>query len=83
MVTLAGKNVVVVGASRGVGRAVVRRMAAEGAQVLAVGREPESLDQLAREVSGTKTLAMDAAGHAASSAMLAAWAFLPRNSSKE
>jgi NAD(P)-dependent dehydrogenase (short-subunit alcohol dehydrogenase family) len=71
MVTLAGKNVVVVGASRGVGRAIVRRMAADGAQVLAVGRKPESLDQLAKEVSGTKTLAMDATAHAAPSRVFA------------
>jgi len=72
MVALAGRNVVVVGASRGVGRAIVRRMAAEGAQVLAVGRKPESLDQLAREVPGTKTLAMDAVGQAAPSTVFAA-----------
>jgi NAD(P)-dependent dehydrogenase (short-subunit alcohol dehydrogenase family) len=72
MVTLAGKNVVVVGASRGVGRAIVCKMAAEGARVLAVGRTPEPLDQLAREVSGTKTLAMDAASHAAPSRIFAA-----------
>jgi NAD(P)-dependent dehydrogenase (short-subunit alcohol dehydrogenase family) len=72
MLTLAGKNVVVVGASRGVGRAIVRRMAADGAQVLAVGRKPEWLDQLAKEVSGTKTLAMDAAVHAAPSKIFAA-----------
>jgi len=72
MVALAGRNVVVVGASRGVGRAIVRRMAAEGAQVLAVGRKPDSLDQLAREVPGTKTLAMDAVGQAAPSTVFAA-----------
>jgi NAD(P)-dependent dehydrogenase (short-subunit alcohol dehydrogenase family) len=72
MVTLAGKNVVVVGASRGVGRAIVRRMAAEGAQVLAVGRTPEPLDRLANEVSGTKTLAVDAASDGAPSRVFAA-----------
>src|SRR6266403_452633 len=72
MVTLVGKNVVVVGASRGVGCAIVCKMAAEGAPVLAVGRTPEPLDQLAREVSGTKTLAMDAASHAAPSRIFAA-----------
>jgi NAD(P)-dependent dehydrogenase (short-subunit alcohol dehydrogenase family) len=70
--TLAGKNVVVVGASRGLGRTIVRRMAAEGARVLAVGRSPESLQRLVKEVSGTKTLAMDAAGDAAPSRVFAA-----------
>jgi NAD(P)-dependent dehydrogenase (short-subunit alcohol dehydrogenase family) len=47
MATLASKNVVIIGASRGVGRAIARRMAAEGAHVLAVGRNRESLEQLA------------------------------------
>src|SRR5258708_36088667 len=72
MVTLAGKNVVVAGASGGVGGAIVGSVAAEGAQIQAVGRNPESLDQLAKEVSGTKTLAIEAAGHAAPSRVFAA-----------
>lgn len=59
--TLSGKNVVVVGASRGVGRAMVRRMAAGGAQVLAVARDADSLDHVAKEASRTTTLAVDAA----------------------
>lgn len=59
--TLAGKNVVVVGASRGVGRAMVRRMAAGGAHVLAVARDADSLDHVAKEASRTTTLAVDAA----------------------
>lgn len=59
--TLAGKNVVVVGASRGVGRAMVRRMAAGGANVLAVARDSDSLDHVAKEASRTTTLAVDAA----------------------
>lgn len=59
--TLAGKNVVVVGASRGVGRAMVRRMAAGGAHVLAVARDSDSLDHVAKEASRTTTLAVDAA----------------------
>jgi len=72
MMTLTGKNVVVIGASGGVGRAIVHRMAAEGARVLAVGRSRESLEQLAKEVSGTQTLTMDAAGDTASSRVFAA-----------
>lgn len=59
--TLAGKNVVVVGASRGVGRAIVRKMAAGGAHVLAVARDADSLDHVAKEASRTTTLAVDAA----------------------
>lgn len=72
MATLAGKNVVVIGASRGVGRAIVRRMAAEGAQVLAVGRNREPLEQLARELPGTRTLAMDATAEGAPASVFAA-----------
>jgi len=72
MMTLTGRNVVVIGASRGVGRAIVHRMAAEGARVLAVGRSPESLEQLTKEISGTQTLAMDAAGDTAPSRVFAA-----------
>jgi NAD(P)-dependent dehydrogenase (short-subunit alcohol dehydrogenase family) len=72
MVTLASKNVVIVGASRGVGRAIARRMAAEGAHVLAVGRKHASLEQLARELPGTKTLALDAAAEAAPASVFAA-----------
>ena len=72
MTTLARKNVVIVGASRGVGRAIARRMAAEGAHVLAVGRNRESLEQLATELPGTKTLAIDAAAEAAPASVFAA-----------
>jgi NAD(P)-dependent dehydrogenase (short-subunit alcohol dehydrogenase family) len=72
MATLASKNVVIIGASRGVGRAIARRMAAEGAHVLAVGRNRESLEQLATELPGTKTLAIDAAAEAAPGSVFAA-----------
>jgi len=72
MVTLASKNVVIVGASRGVGRAIARRMAAEGAHVLAVGRTQASLEQLGRELPGTQTLSIDAAAEAAPSRVFAA-----------
>ena len=72
MTTLANKNVVIVGASRGVGRAIARRMAAEGAHVLAVARNPTSLEQLARELPGTKTLAIDATAETAPASVFAA-----------
>lgn len=70
--TLKGKNVVVVGASRGVGRAIVNRMAAEGAKLLVVGRDRGALDRLAREVTRTQTLAMDATLTSAPSDIFAA-----------
>ena len=61
MATLNGKKIVVLGASRGVGRSIVRRACADGARVLAVAREQASLDELAREASGVETLSLDAA----------------------
>src|SRR5690349_2106221 len=62
---LRGKRVVVLGASRGVGREIVRRASDEGAQVLAVARQARGLAELAKEMCGVETLALDAASEAA------------------
>ena len=51
------KNVVVIGASRGLGRAIVAAAYAEGARVLAVARSVGSLKQLAAAFPGVQTLA--------------------------
>jgi NAD(P)-dependent dehydrogenase (short-subunit alcohol dehydrogenase family) len=59
MVSLTGKNVVVIGGSRGVGRRIVEAAHRNGAQVLAVARQEEPLKQLAREVEGVRILALD------------------------
>lgn len=56
-----GKRVVVLGASRGVGREIVRRSAAEGAKVLAVARRTRGLAEVAKTTQGVDTLALDAA----------------------
>ncbi|MDN5000321.1 SDR family NAD(P)-dependent oxidoreductase [Bradyrhizobium sp. GCM10027634] len=61
---LQGKRVVVLGASRGVGREIVRRAADEGAHVLAVARQARGLSYLAKEMR-VDTLALDAASEAA------------------
>jgi NAD(P)-dependent dehydrogenase (short-subunit alcohol dehydrogenase family) len=53
-------NVVVVGASRGLGRAIVAATYAEGAQVLAVARKAEPLERLAADFPGVQILALDA-----------------------
>ena len=58
---LRGKRVVVLGASRGVGREIVRRASAEGAKVLAVARQARGLAELAKTTPGVDTLALDAA----------------------
>ena len=63
--SLRGKRVVVLGASRGVGREIVLRASADGAQVLAVARTTRDLDTLLMCVPGIKTLALDAATEAA------------------
>jgi NAD(P)-dependent dehydrogenase (short-subunit alcohol dehydrogenase family) len=62
---LQGKRVVVLGASRGVGREIVQRASGEGAQVLAVARQARGLSELAKETRSVDTLALDAASEAA------------------
>ena len=45
--------IVVSGAGTGIGRAVSRRLVADGFHVLAVGRRPEPLERLAKELAPT------------------------------
>ena len=58
---LQGKRVVVLGASRGIGREIVQRASAEGAKVLAVARQAPGLAEVAKTKPGVETLALDAA----------------------
>ena len=67
MLPLIGKNVVVIGGSRGVGRRVVEAAIGGGARVLAVARQEERLRQLAREVQCVEVLALDATEESAPS----------------
>jgi NAD(P)-dependent dehydrogenase (short-subunit alcohol dehydrogenase family) len=60
MISLEGKNMVVIGGSRGIGRRIVEAGIRSGAQVLAVARQEAPLRQLAREFPGVETLALDA-----------------------
>lgn len=62
---LRGKRVVVLGASRGVGRKIVECASAAGARVLAVARQESGLAELAKATPGVDTLALDAAAEAA------------------
>src|SRR3989442_3228652 len=62
---LRGKNVVVIGGSRGLGRAIVAAAHAEGAHVLAVARQEAELAKLTEELSGVQVLALDATSESA------------------
>ncbi|MER8467136.1 SDR family NAD(P)-dependent oxidoreductase [Mesorhizobium sp. M1396] len=72
MGSLQGQNVVVVGGSRGVGRAIVETVLSEGATVLAVARGTEPLQELSWEHPRVKTLAADATQDTAPEAVFAA-----------
>jgi NAD(P)-dependent dehydrogenase (short-subunit alcohol dehydrogenase family) len=63
--SLQKKNVVVIGGSRGLGRAIVAAAYAEGAQVLAVARKTAELARLAEELTGVQVLALDATSESA------------------
>ena len=60
MLPLTGKNMVVIGGSRGVGRRIVEAAIRNGARVLAVARQEGALRQLAQEVSDAEVLSVDA-----------------------
>jgi NAD(P)-dependent dehydrogenase (short-subunit alcohol dehydrogenase family) len=60
MLSLDGKNVAVIGASRGVGRQIVEAAARNGAHVLAIARHKEPLEKLAEEVRGVDIMPLDA-----------------------
>jgi 3-oxoacyl-[acyl-carrier protein] reductase len=58
--TLTGKTAVVTGGSRGIGRAIVRRLAQDGARVVFSFREDKAAaDALAREVEGVVAVRAD------------------------
>jgi NAD(P)-dependent dehydrogenase (short-subunit alcohol dehydrogenase family) len=57
---LSGQTVVVIGGSAGIGLETARRARAEGAEVILTGRNPERLEQAAREVGATSSAAFDA-----------------------
>jgi 3-oxoacyl-[acyl-carrier protein] reductase len=73
---LAGKTCAVTGASRGIGRAVATRLAAEGANVLLVARSPDALrdatDECVAAGGAAEYLAMDVTVPAAGEHLVAA-----------
>ena len=72
MLSLAGKTMVVVGGSRGVGRQIVEEGIRNGARVLAVARQEGPLKQLAEEISGAQILTLDATDEGAPSKVFSA-----------
>jgi NADP-dependent 3-hydroxy acid dehydrogenase YdfG len=58
---LLGQTVVVIGGSAGIGLETARRARAEGADVILTGRNPERLEQAARELGARSSAAFDAA----------------------
>ncbi|MGO4702300.1 SDR family NAD(P)-dependent oxidoreductase [Dyella sp. 2RAB6] len=60
MSQLQGKKIAVIGASRGVGRAVTRRVLNEGAEVLAIARGRDGLSQLQASLPKLEVFALDA-----------------------
>jgi NAD(P)-dependent dehydrogenase (short-subunit alcohol dehydrogenase family) len=65
-VDLAGRSVIVTGASGGIGSAVTRIVAARGARVTLVDRDPAKLDALRQELGGgeAQSLALDVTSEA-------------------
>jgi len=57
---LLGQTVVVIGGSAGIGLETARRTRAEGASVILTGRNPERLEQAARELDAQRSAAFDA-----------------------
>jgi NAD(P)-dependent dehydrogenase (short-subunit alcohol dehydrogenase family) len=57
---LLGQTVVVIGGSAGIGLETARRARAEGAEVVLTGRDPDRLEQAARELDALSTAAFDA-----------------------
>jgi NAD(P)-dependent dehydrogenase (short-subunit alcohol dehydrogenase family) len=62
---LLGQTVVLIGGSAGIGLETARRARAEGAEVILTARNPERLEQAARDVDARSTAAFDATDAAA------------------
>ncbi|NDV02382.1 glucose 1-dehydrogenase [Pseudoroseicyclus tamaricis] len=65
---LTGRRALITGASRGIGHALAKGLAAAGAEVVLNGRNEAALEEAAAAIPGARTLAFDVADRAAVSA---------------
>ena len=59
MINLKNKNIIVTGASGGIGYSIVGKLSEFGANILATGTKIEKLDQLKSKIKNVKTLSFD------------------------
>src|SRR5262245_3205455 len=67
---LSGRVALVTGGGRGIGAAIARTLAAQGAKVIVSGRTRADLDDVAREIDG-RAIVCDLADRGATDAMIA------------
>ena len=53
-------NIVIIGGSRGIGKAAARELLQDGHKVLIVGRNPKTLEETGKELAGAATYSCDA-----------------------
>ena len=56
MIDLKGKNIIVTGASGGIGNSIIEKLNQAGANILASGTKTEKLNELKKKYSNIKTL---------------------------
>jgi short-subunit dehydrogenase len=66
-----GKNIIVTGASSGIGRAAAQLLARQGARVALVARSREALEELSHELAGSVVIAADLSRAGEASRMIA------------
>ena len=59
MIDLKGKNIIVTGASGGIGNSIIKKLDQAGANILASGTRIEKLDELKNKYENIKTLKFD------------------------
>ena len=63
MIDLKNKNIIVTGASGGIGNSIVEKLNLSGANILATGTREEKLKELKEKFNNIKTLRFDISNH--------------------